>query len=205
MLTTLEHNKVLIMKLNEIADQLLDIANGIEYNNISYFNPLLVSVQNKAKPDDLLLAIAVSIKNDITNGKLPSKQELSAVLQKLKMIGKNYKIKELKKPINNLSNVQLTVLINIPPIAYKSAAIPAYDTMLTAKSANIPAIAAGSKTGIYNHLFVLLLIFYSWSIASTRSSSTGTSTATSTTGTSATRVIGVRLVTIRIIHTIITC
>ena len=72
------------MKLNEIADQLLDIANGIEYNNISYFNPLLVSVQNKAKPDDLLLAIAVSIKNDITNGKLPSKQELSAVLQKLK-------------------------------------------------------------------------------------------------------------------------
>ena len=91
------------MKLNEIADQLLDIANGIEYNNISYFNPLLVSVQNKAKPDDLLLAIAVSIKNDITNGKLPSKQELSAVLQKLKMIGKNYKIKELKKPITDLT------------------------------------------------------------------------------------------------------
>ena len=91
------------MKLNEIADQLLDIANGIEYNNISYFNPLLVSVQNKAKPDDLLLAIAVSIKNDITNGKLPSKQELSAVLQELKMIGKNYKIKELKKPIADLT------------------------------------------------------------------------------------------------------
>ena len=91
------------MKLNEIADQLLDIANGIEYNNISYFNPLLVSVQNKAKPDDLLLAIAVSIKNDITNGKLPSKQELSAVLQKLKMIGKNYKIKELEKPITDLT------------------------------------------------------------------------------------------------------
>ena len=91
------------MKLNEIADQLLDIANGIEYNNISYFNPLLVSVQNKAKPDDLLLAIAVSIKNDITNGKLPSKQELSAVLQKLKMIGKNYKIKELEKSIADLT------------------------------------------------------------------------------------------------------
>ena len=91
------------MKLNEIADQLLDIANGIEYNNISYFNPLLVSVQNKAKPDDLLLAIAVSIKNDITNGKLPSKQELSAVLQKLKMIGKNYKIKELETPIADLT------------------------------------------------------------------------------------------------------
>ena len=91
------------MKLNEIADQLLDIANGIDYNNISYFNPLLVSVQNKAKPDDLLLAIAVSIKNDITNGKLPSKQELSAVLQKLKMIGKNYKIKELEQPIADLT------------------------------------------------------------------------------------------------------
>ena len=91
------------MKLNEIADQLLDIANGIEYNNISYFNPLLVSVQNKAKPDDLLLGIAVSIKNDITNGKQPSKKELSAVLQELKMIGKNYKIKELKKPITDLT------------------------------------------------------------------------------------------------------
>ena len=102
-LTTLEHSEVLTMKLNEIADQLLDIANGIEYNNISYFNPLLVSVQNKAKPDDLLLAIAVSIKNDITNGKLPSKQELSAVLHELKMIGKNYKIKELKKPIADLT------------------------------------------------------------------------------------------------------
>ena len=103
MLTTLEHNKVLIMKLNEIADQLLDIANGIENNNISYFNPLLVSVQNKAKPDDLLLAIAVSIKNGITNGKPPSKKELSAVLQEIKMIGKNYKIKELKKPIADLT------------------------------------------------------------------------------------------------------
>ena len=103
MLTTLEHNKVLTMKLNEIADQLLDIANGIEYNNISYFNPLLVSVQNKAKPDDLLLTIAASIKSCTTNGKLPSKKELSAVLQELKMIGKNYKIKELEKPIADLT------------------------------------------------------------------------------------------------------
>jgi hypothetical protein len=90
------------MKLNEIADQLLDIANGIEYNNISYFNPLLVSVQNKAKPEDLLLAIAAPIKKSITNGAPPSKRELSAVLQALKEIDKNYKIKELKKPIADL-------------------------------------------------------------------------------------------------------
>ena len=90
------------MKLDEIVDQLFDIANGIEYNNISYFNPLLVSVQNKTKPQDLLLAIAAPIKKGITNGTPPSKKELSAVLQVLKDIDKRYKIKELKKPIAEL-------------------------------------------------------------------------------------------------------
>ena len=90
------------MKLNEIVDQLFDIANGIEYNNISYFNPLLVSVRNKAKPQDLLLAVATPIKKGITNGTPPNKKELSAVLQALKDIDKSYKLKELKKPIADL-------------------------------------------------------------------------------------------------------
>ena len=90
------------MKLNEIADQLLDIANGIEYNNISYFNPLLVSVQNKAKPEDLLLAIAAPIKKGITNGTPPAKKELEKALDLLKEIAKTYKIQELKKPIADL-------------------------------------------------------------------------------------------------------
>lgn len=90
------------MKLNEIVDQLFDIATGIEYNTISYFNPLLVSVQNKPKPDDLLLAIAAPLKRDITNNIPLSKASLLAVLQALKEIDKNYKIKELKKPIADL-------------------------------------------------------------------------------------------------------
>lgn len=90
------------MKLDEIVDQLFDITTGIEYNTISYFNPLLVSVQNKPKPDDLLLAIAVPLKRDITNNSPVSKDKLTEALKALKIIAKDYQIKELKKPIADL-------------------------------------------------------------------------------------------------------
>ena len=89
-----------VMKGYENTFSLTDLENNLLDVDKS---TLLVSVQNKAKPDDLLLTIAASIKSCTTNGKLPSKKELSAVLQELKMIGKNYKIKELKKPIADLT------------------------------------------------------------------------------------------------------
>lgn len=90
------------MKLNEIIDEIFDIASAIEYNTISYFNPLLVSVKNKAKPDDRLLAIAAPLKRKIANGISPSKAEIMAALKDLKSIAKEYKIEELRKPIKNL-------------------------------------------------------------------------------------------------------
>lgn len=90
------------MKLNEIASELFSIATGIEYNTISYFHPMLVSAKGKAKPDDLILAIAVALKRAATNGTSVTKAELSENLKALKAIGKEYKIDELKKPIKEL-------------------------------------------------------------------------------------------------------
>lgn len=90
------------MKLDEIVDQLFDIATGIEYNNISYSHPLLVSVKKQAKPDVLLSAIAVPLKQKITNGINLDSNELTAALKALKKIAKNYQIEELRQPIDDL-------------------------------------------------------------------------------------------------------
>ena len=90
------------MKLNEIVDQLLDIANRIEYKTISYFNPMLVSVQNKAKPEDLLLAIAAPLQQDLANDIPIDKGTITIALKQLKKIAKEYKIKELQEPIKKL-------------------------------------------------------------------------------------------------------
>ncbi|MBO5952920.1 MAG: hypothetical protein J6Q53_02175 [Oscillospiraceae bacterium] len=90
------------MKLNEIVDQIFDIAIAIGYNTISYSYPLLVLAKNKAKPEDLLTAIATPLKQKITNGIAPGKTELTAALKALKEIAKDYQIKELRKPIDDL-------------------------------------------------------------------------------------------------------
>ena len=90
------------LKLNEIVDQIFDIAIAIGYNTISYSYPLLVLAKNKAKPDDLLAAIAAPLKQKITNGIAPDKTELTTALKALKDIAKNYRIKQLRKPIKDL-------------------------------------------------------------------------------------------------------
>lgn len=90
------------MKLNEIIDEIFDIAIGISYNTISYFHPLLAAAQNKDKPDDLLTTIAAPLKQKITNSIPISKTELETTLNTLKRIAKEYRIKELKKPVKAL-------------------------------------------------------------------------------------------------------
>lgn len=90
------------MKLNDISSEFFDIASGIEYKTIPYFHPVLVSVKNKPKPDDLILAIAAPLKRAATNGIPVSKTEASEALKALKTIAKDYKIDELKKPIKDL-------------------------------------------------------------------------------------------------------
>ena len=89
------------MTLNEIIDQIFDIAIGIGYNSISYCHPLLAAKKGQ-RPEDLLTAIAAQLKSCVTNGPPPSKKELEKALGRLKEIDKTYKIKELKKPITDL-------------------------------------------------------------------------------------------------------
>lgn len=90
------------MKLNEIIDAFFDIASGIENNTISCRHPLLVAARKEAKPDELLLAVAVPLKRAITNGTPISKAELVEALKSLKKIGQHYKIAELKQLTKNL-------------------------------------------------------------------------------------------------------
>ena len=89
------------MTLNEIIDQIFDIAIGIGYNSVSYCHPLLAAKKGQ-RPEDLITAIAAQLKNGVTNGPPPSKKELEKALERLKEIDKTYTIKELKKPIANL-------------------------------------------------------------------------------------------------------
>lgn len=90
------------MQLNEIVDQIFDIATATEYNNISYSHPLLVSTGKKPHPSDLLTSIAAPLKLKITNSTPISKTEISAALEDLKKVDKKYKIKELKELIKDL-------------------------------------------------------------------------------------------------------
>ena len=99
MLTTLEHSKVLTMTLNEITKQLLDIANEIE-NNTMFDNRL--GAQKKRAAADLLTPICQTLTAYVMKNCTPSKSQLKLALRNLDDISKNYQIKELKEPIDNL-------------------------------------------------------------------------------------------------------
>lgn len=89
------------MILENIIDELFNIAINIGYNNISYFHPLLAAKRGQL-PSDRLTAIVKPLKQKITNGIPLNNAELTVALNDLKKIDKDYKIKELKKPIAEL-------------------------------------------------------------------------------------------------------
>lgn len=90
------------LKLDEIIDEIFQIAIAAEYNNINYSGAHLVKKKMKRHPSEPIAAIAGSLKRSMVDGATLSKVEIMTALEALKSIGENYKIKELKKPIADL-------------------------------------------------------------------------------------------------------
>ena len=87
------------MTLNEITKQLLNIANEIE-NNTMFDNRL--GAQKKRAAVNRLTPIYQTLASHVTKNCKPSKSQLKLALRNLDDISKNYQIKELKEPIDNL-------------------------------------------------------------------------------------------------------
>lgn len=90
------------MNLENIVDEIFDIAQAIECNTIPHLHTLLVSVKHQNRPDELLLAVAAPLKRKMANHMSISKTELEKSLNALQEIGKKYKIKELIKTTKDL-------------------------------------------------------------------------------------------------------
>ena len=92
------------MKLNEIVDQIFDIATELEYNRISYSHPLLVLTQKNPRPANLLSSIAAPLQRDLANDIPIDNGTITVALKQLKKIAKEYRIQELREPIRNLES-----------------------------------------------------------------------------------------------------
>ena len=87
------------MKLNEIVNQIIDIASNIE--NSTMFDKSLWA-QKKRAAADLLVPIVQTLAPYVTKNCTPSKNKLKMTLRALNDISKAYQIEELKKPIKDL-------------------------------------------------------------------------------------------------------
>ena len=87
------------MTLNEITNQLLNIANEIE-NNTMFDNRL--GAQKKRAAADRLAPVYQTLASHVKKYCTPSKSQLKLILRTLDEIFKEYQINELKEPITNL-------------------------------------------------------------------------------------------------------
>lgn len=87
------------MTLNEITNQLLNIANEIE-NNTMFDNRL--GAQKKRAAINLLTPICQTLASHVMKNCTPSKSQVKLILRTLDEISKDYQINELKEPTKNL-------------------------------------------------------------------------------------------------------
>ena len=87
------------MTLNEITNQLLNIANEIE-NNTMFDNRL--GAQKKHAAANRLTPVCQTLASYVTKNCTPSKSQLKLTLRTLDEISKEHQINELKEPIKNL-------------------------------------------------------------------------------------------------------
>lgn len=90
---------MLTMTLNEITNQLLNIANEIE-NNTMFDNRL--GAQKKRAAANRLTPVCKNLASYVMGNCIPSKSQLKLILRNLDEISKEYQINELKEPTKNL-------------------------------------------------------------------------------------------------------
>lgn len=91
------------MNLKDIFAEILNIAEGLEYGEVSFTYDKLASAMKMGHPAEFLMEALDEIFLKVRDGITPEKEEVDMLLKALKRIKRNFKIKELSKPIKDLT------------------------------------------------------------------------------------------------------
>lgn len=91
------------MTLNEICTELLAIEEGLDCGSISFTYDNLASAMKCCHPVEILDDTISLIFWDLQKGKNPSREKIEEVLKGLKRFKRAFKVKELSKPIKDLT------------------------------------------------------------------------------------------------------
>lgn len=90
------------MNLNDICQEILAIEEGLDCGTIAFTYDNLYSAMKCGHPVEILDNIIAEIFWDIQAGKEPEIDKLENVLEGLNRFKRNFKVKELSKPIKDL-------------------------------------------------------------------------------------------------------
>lgn len=91
------------MNLNEICAEILAIEEGLDCGLISFTYDNLASAMKCCHPVEILDDIISLIFWDLQEGKNPRREKIEEVLKGLKRFKRAFKVKELSKPIKDLT------------------------------------------------------------------------------------------------------
>ena len=91
------------MELLDICYEIVDIYEGLAYNEIPFTYDNLMSAMKPGHPADILDDILSSISDDVMLRKPIERERIEEVLERLKEFKKCFKVKELSKPIKHLT------------------------------------------------------------------------------------------------------
>ena len=91
------------MNLNDICQEILAIEEGMDCGTISFTCDNLASAMKFGHPVEIFDSIIAEVFWDIQAGKQPEKNKLENLLKGLKRFKRSFKVKELSKPIKDMS------------------------------------------------------------------------------------------------------
>lgn len=91
------------MNLKEICTEILEIGECLEYGTISFTYDKLASAMKMGHPAEFLMEALDEIFLKVRDNIIPEKGEIESLLKALKRIKRSFKIKELSKPVKDLT------------------------------------------------------------------------------------------------------
>lgn len=91
------------MNLKEICTEILEIGECLEYGTISFTYDKLASAMKMGHPAEFLMEALDEIFLKVRDNIVPEKGEIESLLKALRRIKRSFKIKELSKPIKDLT------------------------------------------------------------------------------------------------------
>lgn len=91
------------MKLKDICLEILSISEGLEYGTIEFTYDNLACAMKIGHPAEILEGVLSEIFFDVRDDRVPERDKVESVLKGLKRFKRSFKVKELSKPIKDLS------------------------------------------------------------------------------------------------------